>query len=158
LSAEKKATTKLICDNRKARHEYHFLELFEAGIELRGTEVKSLRAGRANLQDAYCRVENGELFIYNMHISPYEQGNRFNHQPKRIRRLLLHKAEIRRIFARVREKGLTVIPVRMYFSGQRAKLEIALAQGKKLYDKREDMIAKTEKREMERHFKESGHE
>jgi SsrA-binding protein len=99
-------------------------------------------------------VDNGEMFVHNMHISPYEMGNRFNHQPKRPRRLLLHKAEIRRIYARVREKGLTVIPVRMYFSGQRAKLEIALAQGKKLYDKREDMIAKTEKREMERHVKE----
>ena len=158
MTAVKKPSTKMICDNRKARHEYHFLELFEAGIELCGTEVKSLRAGRANLQDAYCRVENGELFIFNMHISPYEMGNRFNHQPKRPRRLLLHKAEIRRIYARVREKGLTVIPVRMYFSGQRAKLEIALSQGKKLYDKREDMLAKTEKREMERHFKESGRE
>lgn len=158
MAAEKKSTVKIICDNRKARHEYHFLELFEAGLELQGTEVKSLRAGRANLQDAYCRVENGEIFVFNMHISPYEMGNRFNHQPKRPRRLLLHKAEIRRIYARVREKGLTVIPVRMYFCGQRAKLEIALAQGKKLYDKREDMIAKTEKREMERHVKESGRE
>jgi SsrA-binding protein len=156
LAAVKKASGKLICDNRKARHEYHFLELYEAGIELCGTEVKSLRAGRANLQDAYCRVENGEMFIHNMHISPYEMGNRFNHQPKRTRRLLLHKTEIRRIYARVREKGLTVIPVRMYFKGQRAKLEIALAQGKKLFDKREDMIAKTEKREMDRHFKERG--
>jgi SsrA-binding protein len=158
LTTVKKASTKIICDNRKARHEYHFLELYEAGIELCGTEVKSLRAGRANLQDAYCRVENGEMFIFNMHISPYEMGNRFNHQPKRQRRLLLHKAEIRRIYARVREKGQTVIPVRMYFSGQRAKLEIALAQGKKLYDKREDMIAKTEKREMERHMKERSRE
>ncbi|MCL1815997.1 MAG: SsrA-binding protein SmpB [Clostridiales bacterium] len=158
MTAVKKASKKLICDNRKARHEYHFLELYEAGIELKGTEVKSLRAGRANLQDAHCRVENGELLMVNMHISPYEMGNRFNHQPKRPRRLLLHKAEIRRIYARVREKGLTVIPVRMYFSGQRAKAEIALAQGKKLYDKREDMIAKTAKREMERHIKESGRE
>ena len=158
MTAVKKTSTKIICDNRKARHEYHFLELFEAGIELQGTEVKSLRAGRANVADAYCRVENGEMFVFNMHISPYEMGNRFNHQPKRPRRLLLHKAEIRRIYARVREKGLTVIPVRMYFSGQRAKLEIALAQGKKLYDKREDMIAKTEKREMERHIKERGRE
>lgn len=158
MAAEKKQGHKMICDNRKARHEYHFLELFEAGLELRGTEVKSLRAGRANLQDAYCRVEDGEMFVFNMHISPYELGNRFNHQPKRPRRLLMHKAEIRRIYARVREKGLTVIPVRMYFSGQRAKLEIALAQGKKLYDKREDMIEKTEKREMERHVKESGRE
>ena len=153
MTAVKKASKKLICDNRKARHEYHFLELYEAGIELKGTEVKSLRAGRANLQDAHCRVENGEMFIVNMHISPYEMGNRFNHQPKRPRRLLLHKAEIRRIYAKVREKGLTVIPVRMYFSNQRAKVEIALAQGKKLYDKREDMIAKTTKRETERHLK-----
>ncbi|MCL1975397.1 MAG: SsrA-binding protein SmpB [Firmicutes bacterium] len=153
MTVRKKPSGKIICDNRKARHEYHFLELFEAGIELRGTEVKSLRFGRASLQDAYCRVENGEMYVNNMHISPYEMGNRFNHPPKRPRRLLLHKAEIRRIYAKVREKGLTVIPVRMYFSGQRAKLEIALAQGKKLYDKRNDMIAKTAQREVERHLK-----
>ena len=156
LSTPKKSGIKLISDNRRARHEYHFLEQFEAGIELKGTEVKSLRVGKANLQDAFCKVENGEMFVMNMHISPYEQGNRFNHEPKRPRRLLLHKSEIRRIYARVREKGLTVIPVKLYFSGQRAKLEIALAQGKKLYDKREDLIAKTAKREVEREFKERG--
>lgn len=156
LQTQKKSGIKLISDNRRARHEYHFLEKFEAGIELKGTEVKSLRVGKANLQDAYCRVENGEIFVLNLHISPYEMGNRFNHEPKRPRRLLLHKAEIRSIYARVREKGLTVIPVKLYFSGQRAKLEIALSQGKKLYDKRDDLIAKTAKREVERAFKESG--
>ena len=145
---------KIICENRKARHEYSFLELFEAGIELQGTEVKSLRCGKSNLQDAYAKVEDGEIFIYNMHISPYEMGNRFNHEPKRKRRLLMHKTEIRRIFAAAREKGLTVVPVKAYFSGSRVKLEIALAQGKKLYDKREDMIAKESKREVERAFKE----
>jgi SsrA-binding protein len=150
--AEKNAV-KNICENRKARHEYHFLEIFEAGIELKGTEVKSLRQGKASLQDAFGRVENGEAFIYNMHISPYEMGNRFNHEPKRPRKLLLHKNEISRIFSKIREKGFTLVPIRMYFTHGKAKIEIALAQGKKLYDKREDMIAKTEKREMERHLK-----
>ena len=145
---------KMICENRKARHEYQFLELFEAGISLQGTEVKSLRLGRANLQDAFAKVENGEMLLYNMHISPYEMGNRFNHQPKRTRRLLLHKSEIRHIYAKVREKGLTVIPVKAYFSGSRVKVELALAQGKKLYDKRQDMIAKDAKRDMERAIKE----
>lgn len=152
--AEKKAGIKIICDNRKARHEYNFLEIFEAGIELQGTEVKSLRMGRANLQDAFARVENGEIFLYNMHISPYEMGNRFNHQPKRTRRLLMHKSEIRNIFAKVREKGLTVIPVKVYFSGSKVKVEVALAQGKKLYDKRNDMIEKVAKRDIERAVKE----
>ncbi len=145
---------KIIAENRKARHEYHFLELFEAGIELKGTEVKSLRVGKANITEAHCRIDNGQAFIHNMHISPYEMGNRFNHEPKRLRRLLLHKSEIRRIFAKVREKGLTIVPVKMYFKGQNAKLEIALAQGKKLYDKRDDMISKTVKRETERALKE----
>jgi len=149
---------KIICENRKARHEYNFLELFEAGIELHGTEVKSLRCGKSSLQDAYARVENGEIFIYNMHISPYEMGNRFNHEPKRKRRLLMHKSEIRRIFASVREKGLTAVPVKAYFCGSRVKLEIALAQGKKLYDKRQDMIAKESKRDVERAIKERSRE
>lgn len=151
---QNKAKYKLICENRKARHEFFFLETFEAGIELQGTEVKSLRAGKANLQDAFCKVENGEMLLYNMHVSPYEQGNRYNHQPKRPRRLLLHKTEILRLYAKVREKGLTIIPVKCYFSGSLVKVEIALAQGKKLYDKREDMLNKAVKRDTERTLKE----
>lgn len=149
---------KIVCDNRKARHEYHFLELYEAGIELRGTEVKSLRAGRGNLADAYAKVDNGELILYNMHISPYEMGNRNNHEPKRPRRLLLHKSEIRSLYARAREKGLTIIPTKVYFSGSRIKVEIALAQGKKLYDKREDLVERAVKRETERDLKERSRE
>jgi len=153
---QEKAGIKIITENRKARHEYHFLELFEAGIALYGTEVKSLRNGRANLQDAYAKVDDGEMWLYNMHISPYDFGNRANHEEKRPRRLLLHKSEIRRIYSKVREKGLTVIPVRMYFAHGFAKVELALAQGKKLYDKRQDMAERTARREIERSFKERG--
>ena len=148
------ASRRIISENRKARHEYHFLETYEAGIELKGTEVKSLRNGQANLQDSFGRVENGEMFIYNMHISPYEMGNRFNPPPKRPRRLLLHKVEINRIYSKVREKGLTIVPVKIYFSGSRVKVEIAVAQGKKLHDKRDDMIGKAMQRDAERDYKE----
>ena len=149
-----KEKIKIVCDNRKARHEYNFLEVFEAGIELRGTEVKSLRAGKGNIQDAYAKIEDGQMILYNMHISPYEMGNRFNHDPKRPRRLLLHKNEIIKLYSKVREKGLTIIPTKVYFSKSLIKVEIALAQGKKLYDKREDMISKTIQRETERSLKE----
>ena len=152
--AESKGKIKIACENRKARHEYHFLEILEAGIELKGTEVKSLRAGKANLQDAYAKIENGQMYIYNMHISPYEMGNRFNHEPKRPRRLLLHKQEILHLYAKVREKGFTLVPVKVYFSHGRAKIEIALAQGKKLYDKRQDLVEKAVKRDTERIMKE----
>lgn len=145
---------KIITVNRKARHEYHILETFETGIELTGTEVKSLRAGKANLQDSFARVDNSELLIYNLHISPYEQGNRFNHEPKRTRRLLMHKHEIMRLLGKVREKGLALIPLKMYFKNGWAKVELALARGKKMYDKREDMAARDAKREMERARKE----
>ena len=151
--AEQKANRN-ICENRRARHEYHFLETFEAGISLQGTEVKSLRMGKGNLQDAYAKIEDGECWLLNMHISPYEMGNRFNHQPTRPRRLLLHKAEIRRMYAKVREKGLTLVPVRVYFAGSRVKVELALAQGKKLYDKREDKMNREVKRDMDRAMKE----
>ncbi|MGQ9557461.1 MAG: SsrA-binding protein SmpB [Desulfurispora sp.] len=136
--------------NRKARHEYHIIETFEAGIELKGTEVKSLRAGRANLQDSFARIENNELLLYNMHISPYEQGNRFNHEPKRVRRLLMHRQEINRLHSKIREKGLTLIPLKVYFQRGWAKVELALARGKKLYDKRQDIAARDAQREMER--------
>jgi len=145
---------KVVSENRKARHEYHILETYEAGIALTGTEVKSLRTGRANLQDSYARVENAELLLYNMHISPYNQGNRFNHEPKRTRRLLLHKNEIMRLLGKTREKGLALIPLKIYFKGGWAKIELALAKGKKLYDRREDMAARDAKREMERAVKE----
>ena len=149
-----KEKIKIVCDNRKARHEYNFLEVYEAGIELRGTEVKSLRAGKGNIQDAYAKIEDGQMILYNMHISPYEMGNRFNHDPKRPRRLLLHKNEIIKLYSKVREKGLTIIHTKVYFSKSLIKVEIALAQGKKLYDKREDMISKTIRRETERSLKE----
>ncbi len=145
---------KIITLNRKARHEYHIMDTFEAGIELRGTEVKSLRAGNANLQDSYARVENGELILYNMHISPYTQGNQFNHEPKRPRRLLMHKHEIIRIHGKTREKGFSIIPTKAYFKDGYAKVEIALARGKKLYDRRDDMAERDAKRDMERAIKE----
>ncbi|MFZ5649867.1 MAG: SsrA-binding protein SmpB [Bacillota bacterium] len=149
---------KTVTVNRRARHEYHIIESFEAGIELSGTEVKSLRAGKANLQDSYARVENGDLLLYNMHISPYDQGNRFNHEPKRTRRLLMHKFEIMRLLGKVREKGFSLIPLKIYFKNGWAKVELALARGKKLYDRREDMAERDAKREMERARKESRYE
>ncbi len=126
-----------IAENRKARHDYHIEETMEAGIALQGTEVKSLRLGRVNLRDSYARVENGEVFLYGMHISPYEQGNRFNHDPLRVRKLLLHKREIRRLIGKTRDEGYTLVPTRLYFKNGKAKVELALAKGKKLYDKRE---------------------
>lgn len=142
---------KVVTVNRKARHDYHILETFEAGIALTGTEVKSLRAGQANLKDSYACVENTELFLRNMHISPFEKGNRFNHDPKRTRKLLMHKREILRLLGRTREKGLALIPLKVYFNERgKVKVELALARGKKVYDKREDMAARDAKREMER--------
>ncbi len=145
---------KTIIENRKARHEYLFLEKYEAGIELFGTEVKSLRAGKASLVDAFARVEKGEVWLYNLHISPYDFGNINNHEEKRPRRLLLHKSEIARLYASVREKGLTLIPVRLYFAGSLVKVELALARGKKLYDKRDSMAERDSKRQIERAMKE----
>ena len=145
---------KLISDNRQVRHEYYLLENFEAGVELRGTEVKSLRAGKVSLKEAYASVQNGQVFINNMHISPYEMGNRFNHDPLRPRRLLLHKSEITKINSRVREKGLTLVPVKLYFAGSLVKMELALAQGKKLHDKRDTAAANEAKRTIERAIKE----
>ena len=145
---------KTIIDNRKARHEFMFLEKYEAGIELRGTEFKSLRAGKGSLQDAYARIENGQLWLYNLHISAYAFGNINNHEEKRPRRLLLHKSEIARLYAAVREKGLTLVPVRLYFSGALVKVELALARGKKLYDKRDTLAERDSKRQIERTLKE----
>ena len=145
---------KIITDNRKARHDFHIEETFEAGIVLAGTEVKSLRAGRVNLKDSYARVDRGEVFLYNAHISPYDQGNRFNHEPLRTRKLLMNKHEIRKLIGQVQEKGLTLVPLKMYFKNGKAKVQLALAKGKKLYDKRDDMAARDAKRDMEVAFRE----
>ena len=155
---EQKKKTPVTIENRKAFHEYYIDERFEAGIELTGTEVKSIRLGRANLGDSYAAVENGELFLYNMHISPYEQGNRFNHDPLRIRRLLMHKHEILRLFGAVRQDGLTLVPTKLYFKRGRVKIEIGLARGKKNYDKRDSEAKRQSKREIERRLKSSGHQ
>lgn len=144
---------KVFAQNRKAFHDYYLEEAFEAGIALTGTEVKSIRAGKVNLKDSYARVENGELFVYNMHISPYEQGNRFNHEPLRTRKLLLHRREISRLLGLTREKGYTLIPTKLYAVRGLIKLELALARGKKQYDKREVLAEKEAKREMARDFK-----
>ncbi len=145
---------KVLVQNRKARHDYHIEKTLEVGIVLQGTEVKSIRAGKANLKDSYASVENGELFLYNMHISPYEQGNRFNHDPLRVRKLLAHKRELRQLIGLTQQKGFTLIPLKMYLSKGFVKLELALAKGKKLYDKRDDLAERSAKREMERAFRE----
>ena len=128
---------KVISENRRARHDYFIDDTMEVGIVLQGTEVKSLRQGKVNLRDSYARVENGEVFLYGTHISPYEQGNRFNHDPIRPRKLLLHKREIRRLIGKTKEEGYTLVPTRLYFLRGKCKVELALAKGKKLYDKRE---------------------
>ncbi|MGQ9496833.1 MAG: SsrA-binding protein SmpB [Desulfotomaculales bacterium] len=143
-------SVKVVCQNRKAWHDYQILETYEAGMVLTGTEVKSLRAGRANLKDSFARIGDGELWLENMHISPYEQGNRFNHDPKRARKLLMHKREIMRLWGRTREKGLTLVPLKVYFKDGRAKVELALARGKKVYDKREEIARREARRELER--------
>ncbi len=139
---------KVLTTNRKAYHEYHIEEAFEAGIALTGTEVKSLRDGRANLRDGYAAVEGGEVFLANCHISPYTPANRFNHDPLRRRKLLLHRAEIRRLIGKVQEKGLTLIPLSLYLKNGRVKVELALCRGKKQYDKREDLKRRTQEREV----------
>jgi len=141
---------KLICQNKKAWHNYSVEDTYQAGIALLGTEVKSLREGRANLGDSYGKIKNGEVFLVDAHISPYNFGNRFNHDPLRTRKLLLHKREIRRLIGKVQEKGFTLIPLRLYFSNGRAKVELGLAKGKKLFDKRETLKRKTMERDMER--------
>ncbi|MBR6530326.1 MAG: SsrA-binding protein SmpB [Clostridia bacterium] len=145
---------KIIAQNRRAFHEYFIEEKFEAGISLVGTEVKSLRGGNVNMKDSYCRVENGEMFLLNMHISPYEQGNVFNRDPLRDRKLLLHKREILKIFQAVGREGYSIIPLSLYLKRGRIKVEIALARGKKLYDKRESIAKKDRERENMRFVKE----
>ena len=144
-----------VAQNKKAYHDYFVLETFEAGIALFGTEVKSIRAGKVNLKDAWCNIENGEIFANGMHISPYEQGNIFNRDPMRPKKLLMHKREIRRLFAEVRQQGLTLIPLSIYFVSGRAKLEIGLCKGKKNYDKREAAAERDAKRTIDRSLKSS---
>lgn len=153
LATKTKEELNLIADNRKARHDYFVEDTIEAGLVLTGTEVKSLRLGRANLRDSHASIEKGEAFLYNVHISPYEQANRFNHEPLRVRKLLLHKDEIRRLTGKVREKGYTLVPLKLYFKKGRAKVELALAKGKKAYDKRHDVAERDARREMERAFR-----
>lgn len=144
---------RVIITNRKARHEYHIDEVYEAGIALKGTEVKSLRLGNANLQDSYAFVRAGEVFLEGMHISPYEFGNQFNHEPKRERKLLLNKREIRKLIGKTKEKGFTLVPLSVYFKNGRAKIELALARGKKSYDKRKTIAERDAKREQERELR-----
>ena len=145
--------TKLIANNKKAYHDYFIEEKYEAGISLAGTEVKSLRMGRCSIKEAFIRIEHDEVFVYNMHISPYEKGNIFNKDPLRVRKLLLHRQEIRKIQGHITQKGYTIVPLSVYFSGSLVKVEIGLAKGKKLYDKRQDIAKKDQRREAERKFK-----
>ena len=144
---------KLIANNKKAYHDYFLEEKIEAGIELVGTEVKSLRMGKCSIKEAFVRIDNGEIYVYQMHISPYDKGNIFNRDPLRPRKLLIHKYEIRKLEGKIKEKGYTIVPVEVYFTKGRVKLMIALAKGKKLYDKRADIKAKDLKREAGREFK-----
>jgi SsrA-binding protein len=148
--AEKKTGRKVVASNRKARHEYHILDTWEAGIVLQGPEVKSLREGKVSFQDAFARIERGEVWLYSLHISPYEQANRFNADPLRTRKLLLHSHEIRKLIGKVEEKGLTLIPLEIYFRGGYAKVTLALAKGKQLHDKREKLKERTQERETQR--------
>ena len=148
-----KQAKKLIANNKKAYHDYFIEDKYEAGISLAGTEVKSLRMGRCSVKEAFIRIEKGEVYVYNMHIAAYEKGNIFNKDPLRVRKLLLHKREIRKIEGQIAQKGYTVVPLSVYFSGSLVKVEIGLAKGKKLYDKRQDIAKKDQRREAERKFK-----
>lgn len=148
------ANMKTIAQNKKARHDYFVEETYEAGIELCGTEVKSLRAGRVNLKDSWCSIVDGEIFVNGMHISPYEQGNIFNRDPMRVRKLLMHKKEILKLYGTVKQTGYSLIPISLYFKDSKVKLQIGLCKGKKLYDKRADMAERSAKRDMERAIKE----
>lgn len=147
--------TKLIANNKKAYHDYFIEEKYEAGIELYGTEVKSLRMGKCSIKESFIRIDHGEVFVYNMHISPYEKGNIFNKDPLRIKKLLLHRSEIRKITGKIAQKGYTLVPLQIYFKGSLVKVEIGLAKGKKLYDKRQDIAKKDQRRDAERSFKSS---
>ena len=148
-----KEELKLVANNKKAYHDYFIEEKYEAGLVLHGTEVKSLRMGKCSIKEAFIRIENGEVFIYGMHISPYEKGNIFNKDPLRVRKLLLHKSQIQKLIGNSAENGYTIVPLQVYFSNGRAKIEIGLAKGKKLYDKRQDIAKKDQKREAEKELK-----
>lgn len=147
---ETKASFKVVCDNRRARYEYEILDTLEVGIELQGTEVKSIRLGKVNLQDAFARIEHGELWLYSCHISPYDFGNRFNHEATRKRKLLAHKNQILKFQQKIKEQSLTLIPLKMIFKRNKVKLEIALARGKKLHDKRDSITNRDTKRQLDR--------
>ena len=144
---------KLVANNKKAYHDYFEDEKIEAGLVLHGTEVKSLRMGKCSIKEAFIRIDNGEMFIYGMHISPYEKGNIFNKDPLRVKKLLLHKAEINKLLGKIKEKGFTIVPLQVYFKEGKAKMEIGLCRGKKLYDKRQDIAKKDQRREAEKEFK-----
>ena len=148
-----KETMKLVANNKKAYHDYFVDEKIEAGLVLHGTEVKSLRMGKCSIKESFIRIENGEMFVYGMHISPYEKGNIFNKDPLRVKKLLLHKSEINKMTGKIKEKGFTIVPLQVYFKDGKAKMEIGLCRGKKLYDKRQDIAKKDMKRETEKDFK-----
>ena len=148
-----KKQEKLIANDKKAYHDFFILDTYEAGISLAGTEVKSLRMGKCSIKESFIRIEDGEVFIYGMHISPYEKGNIFNKDPMRVRKLLLHRSEINKLLAKTKEKGMAIVPLKVYLNGSLVKVEIGLARGKKLYDKRDDIAKKDQKREAEREFK-----
>ncbi|HIV34723.1 MAG TPA: SsrA-binding protein SmpB [Candidatus Blautia intestinigallinarum] len=149
----KKESVRLVANNKKAYHDYFIDDTYEAGIELFGTEVKSLRSGKCSIKESFIRIERGEVFVYGMHVSPYEKGNIFNKDPLRVRKLLLHRYEINRLESKIAEKGYTLVPLRVYFKGSLVKVEIGLARGKKLYDKRQDIAKKDQRREALREFK-----
>lgn len=148
-----KGSVKLIANNKKARHDYFIEDTYETGIVLHGTEVKSLRMGQCSIKEAFVRIQNGEVFIYGMHINPYEKGNIFNKDPLRPKKLMMHKYEINKLVGKLNEKGLTLVPLQVYFKGSLVKVEIGLARGKKLYDKRQDIAKRDMKRESERDYK-----
>lgn len=148
-----KDAIKLIANNKKAYHDYFIEDTYEAGIALHGTEVKSLRMGKCSIKESFVKVEKGEVFVYNMHISPYEKGNIFNKDPLRVRKLLLHKSEIRKMIGGMTQKGYTIVPLKVYLKGSLVKVEIGMARGKKLYDKRQDIAKKDQRREAERNYK-----
>ncbi len=156
--AEKKSGIKIAAQNKKAYHDYFVEDKYEAGIELFGTEVKSIRAGSVNLKDCYCDIKDGELFVIGMHISPYEHGNIFNRDPLRKRKLLMHKREIMKLYGLVAQKGMSLIPLSLYFSNSRVKVELGLCRGKKMYDKRDSLAEKQVNREMDRHIKSRSYE
>ncbi|MDD6202360.1 MAG: SsrA-binding protein SmpB [Lachnospiraceae bacterium] len=148
-----KEAMKLVANNKKAYHDYFVDEKIEAGLVLHGTEVKSLRLGKCSIKEAFIRIEDGEMYVYGMHISPYEKGNIFNKDPLRVKKLLLHKSEINKLFGKMKEKGFTIVPLQVYFKDGRAKMEIGLCRGKKLYDKRQDIAKKDQNREAQKEFK-----